>query len=458
MPGELHRRRSSLVTAAGASGAPAFGNVQDAQHRDVDVLTLYPIDLVSVDEHFGSWMTQYAYANSITQSKLLELGRVKDGKIELAGRTFFTLMTTFEPFPSKQLLNMMKQMAETGGKVVWSGPPPVLSREGEPVLAEWRDLFGVDYDPGLNEGITAAGKRIEFEGILSKIDPQIILTHFLVDHIYPVRPRSEALAVAAVHNHTVGTYKQLDGGGTLTFLGFRPRDDQAKSLGYEVRTLFDILDALGAYPPSGKFNEVNDNTEYISRTSDYFACHFPNGTISVAPHLKSTEENWGGGFARNEEQDRDYLAKNPPPPEDLHLAEMKIHGRTVTYDGGRVVAFRVDDAGDLIAFAGHNCRSITIDGREYQFSGKPAPLISFAPVPDARRVDGGALYIIMIQGQGEFHLPIKNLPEQVECLAEGATLGSRGEVAPSSIQDGSLVLNISNAHRGRWIFVVEKDS
>ena len=41
--------------------------VQDMQHRDVDVLMLYPLDLVAVEERFGSWMTQYGYANYVTR-------------------------------------------------------------------------------------------------------------------------------------------------------------------------------------------------------------------------------------------------------------------------------------------------------------------------------------------------------------------------------------------------------
>ena len=101
MPAEINRRRTSLVNAYGAAGSPLFGLVQDMQHRDVDVLMLYPLDLVAVDERFGSWMTQYGYANLITQAKLLERGKVAGNAIELAGRRFTTLATMFEPFPSQ---------------------------------------------------------------------------------------------------------------------------------------------------------------------------------------------------------------------------------------------------------------------------------------------------------------------------------------------------------------------
>jgi len=42
--------------------------------------------IVAVEERFGSWMTQYAYANWVTQAKLLEMGKVQDGAIVLGGR------------------------------------------------------------------------------------------------------------------------------------------------------------------------------------------------------------------------------------------------------------------------------------------------------------------------------------------------------------------------------------
>ena len=108
MPPEVRQRRTSLVNTYGAAGHPAWTAVQDAQHRDVDVLMLYPLDLVAVDERFGSWMTQYGYANYITQEKLLERATVHEGAVELAGRRFTTLVALFEPFPSPSLIDMMR--------------------------------------------------------------------------------------------------------------------------------------------------------------------------------------------------------------------------------------------------------------------------------------------------------------------------------------------------------------
>ena len=130
MPAEVNARRTALVSAYGASGPAMFGAVQNMEHRDISVLMLYPIDLVSVEERFGSWMTQYGYANFITAAKLLERGRVIDGGLEIAGRRYTTLVATFEPFPSQKLLDLMRDFGAHGGKLVWSGPPPYLLPKG----------------------------------------------------------------------------------------------------------------------------------------------------------------------------------------------------------------------------------------------------------------------------------------------------------------------------------------
>lgn len=80
--------------------------------------------------------------------------------------------------------------------------------------------------------------------------------------------------------------------GSASYFGFRPRDDQSASLGYETRTLFEILHAVGAYPSSGKFGGVNDNPSVVSRTSDYFVTAFPNTTTVIVKHYRTHRESW----------------------------------------------------------------------------------------------------------------------------------------------------------------------
>ncbi len=453
MPGELSHRRRALVDVYGAAASPSFMAVEEAQHRDCDVLMLYPIDLVAVEERFGSWMTQYGYANYVTQAKLLERGMVRDGAIELAGRRFTTLATLFEPFPAPALLEMMRQLAAQGGRVVWSGPPPIIDADGSPVASAWNDLFAVDYAPETGDGIIAPGREVQFSGPLSSVPAQTILTDFLVDRIYPLTPRASGNPVATVQDWTVGVTHEDPSGGSLTFLGFRPRDDQSGSLGYKTRTWFEVLHALGAYGPTGRMQGVNDNTEYLSRTTEFLTCRFPNGTIAIAPHFRAMEEGWPGGFARNEEEDKAYLEHHPPPSEVLHLENFAVNGHTVSYDGTGAVAFRLDDAGNLIAFAGSGSSAITIDGRTFAFADGSFSQVAWAPVAQERRIPGGAILQILARGTGTLRIPAAGLPP-LSVVAEGRTPGSRGAEASATRDGDSPVVTVTRAESGRWLYGV----
>jgi hypothetical protein len=454
MPPEVSHRRAALEATFGVGGSPLWGMVEDRQHRDVDVLMLYPLDLVAVDERFGSWMTQYGYANYITQEKLLERGKVVDGAIEIAGRRFTTLVSLFEPFPAARLLKMMGALAESGGRVVWSGPPPVLTDAGRPALPAWTALFGVDYTPRRNVGLSAVGAEVRFDGALRDVAPQQILTHLLVDRIYPVVPRDETVPVAKVGQSIVGTHRQWPGGGSATVLGYRPRDDQSQSLGYESRNWFAVLSALGAYPSTGAFPNVNDNTEHLSRTTDYLACRFPNGTVAIARHFRTFSEGWPGGFARRAKVDQAYMAKRTLPDDALRLERLQVNGHEVTYQGRLAMAFRVDAAGQPIGFAGSGSDRVTIDGRQTRFADQPLPQIAWAPVPAARRVDGGAVLQVMVVGQGSVRIPRGHLPERIELVAEGPTPGSRGHVVPSHWDDSALVFAVTPRESGRRLWAV----
>jgi hypothetical protein len=457
MPGPVRNWRTSLVSTYGASGSPLWGMVQDMQHRDVDVLMIYPHDLVAVEERFGSWTTQYGYANYVSQAKLIERGKVVDGAVEMAGRRFTTLVALFEPFPSTRLLEMMHSLVESGGRVVWSSMPPMLTWEGNDSAGPWQDLFGVDHEYTVHDGLIAPGKRVEFESVLGDVTPQVILTDFLVDRIHPVTPREGTVPVARVKQHIAGTQRVSEGGGTATFLGYRPRDDQSQSLGYETRNWFEVLEALGAYPPTGRFNGVNDNTEYVSRTTDFLACRFPNGTTAVARHFREVEEGWPGGFARKKDEDDAYIAAHPLPDDTLKLDALKVNGHEVTYSGKQAVAFRVNDRGDLAAFAGSNARGITVDGRTTVFADAPIGQLAWAPVSIERRVEGGAVLQVKVYGHGVVRIPRADLPEGIELVAEGPTPGSRGHIVPSRWENGALVLEVTGKESGRWLWGVPSD-
>jgi hypothetical protein len=439
MPNEALRRHQAVCDAFGASAHPWFQAVQDCQHRDTEVLMLYPHSLVACEERFGSWMVQYGYANYVSPRKLVQHGKVTaEGRLELAGRRFGTLAVLFEPFPTPGLWELIDTFARSGGKVIWSGPPPRLNFSNQAVLGKWHELFGIQGFQFGAEGQAVNGWQIQFSGALKPVPAQMILTDFLVDLVYPVEPAAAVETVARVGSRIVGTHRSLEKGGTATFLGFRPRDDQAASLGVEVRTWFEILLALGAYAPSRPDAPQNDNPSAISRQSPYLACRFPNGALSVAAHYRTHEESWPGGFHRDEKQDREILARNPLPSATLQLRDFPIHGQRITYDGILTVAWRQGPARELLAFAGHQCRAIAIDGQPYEFASQPVGLAAWAPVLPERRLTGGALLELWIDGEAEIKVP---LPEGVAAGRlhfQGAQLGSLGDVVPSQCADRLL--------------------
>jgi hypothetical protein len=449
LPPEISKRRTALEETYGVQGSPVYAAVEDMQHRDTEVLMLYPLDLVAAEERFGSWMVQYGYANYVTADKLLERGKVNGNAIEMAGRRFTTLVTLFEPFPSRKLLAFMQEFVAGGGRLIWSGPPPLVAFEGEPARETWQDLLGVDYEPLPGDGIAVPGRLVGFEGPLAAVEPQVILTDFLVDRIYQVRPRPGTSVVARVQERIVGTQR-----GNATFLGFRPRDDQSRSLGYDVRTWFEILDALGAYPPTDKFAGYNDNTDHLSRTGHYLTCRFPNGAVALAPHLRETEEGGAGGFSRDSEEDRKYAERNPPPSDSILLEVLRANGHTLTFAGEHAVAFRIDGEGNLIAFAGRKCHEITVDGRKRVFADADMDEIGWAPVAAARRVADGAVIQIQVSGTGMVRIPVAGLPSSITLFAEGPKPGSRGERILCSREGDVLVFSATNELRGRWLYGV----
>jgi hypothetical protein len=341
----------------------------------------------------------------------------------------------------------MKEFVAQGGRLIWSGPPPLLTLEGEPARETWQDLFGVDYQPRAGDGVAAPGKLVTFEGPLAQVQPQIILTDFLVDRVYPVTPRPGTGIVARMKEQVVGTQH-----GSATFLGFRPRDDQSRSLGYDPRTWFGVLAALGAYPPTGKFSGVEDNTDFLSRTGPYLATRFPNGAVALAPHLREIDEGWQGGFARDQIEDRKYMEQNPPPSESVRLQEFHVSGHTVSFTGENALAFRADDQGNLIAFAGRKCHEITVDGHKTAFADAEMDEIGWAPVALERRIEGGALLQLQVSGEGTVRIPAAGLPTELRLFVEGPKPGSRGALIPSQREGDSLVFKATKELRGRWIY------
>ncbi len=456
MPAPVRERIYAIVSAFGANASPTIKAVTDYVHRDVDVLMLYPMNLVATEERFGSWLTQYGYTNYITAEKLLELGAItNDGKIALAGRTFSTLIAQFEILPKPELLKMMRLLAEKGGTVIWSGAPPIINADGQNCEKEWQSLFGITYRQAVFQGKTAGGKTVVFKNSLSAVPPQVILTDFIMDRIYPVHLRGNYEIVALSGKDTLGVKRKL-GKGTLCYLGFRPRDDQAASLGVEQRSWFEILNALGAYPPSGQFGKINDNTEYLSRTTNYLCTRFPNGATIIARHYRRHPESWPGGFSRNVKQDEEIIRKNPLPSDKINLKGFKVNSHEVSFNGRLIMAFNTDRQGLLSAFEGHNCRQIIVDGKKYIFSDSKQKHIAWAPLAKERRLPGGAFLQIFISDSGKITIPLKTNHKNLHLYKEGKIPGSKGKEISFAYKNNKLVINADKNSVNRWLYLTGK--
>lgn len=439
MPNVALARHHALEDAFGAWGRPQFMAVTEGVHRDIEVLMLYPISLVAADERFGSWMVQYGYANYVTPEKLLQYGHVNDnGTITMAGRTFSTLVALFEPLPPAGLIEFLEQFVARGGRLIWSGPLPRFDLAGADVRARWQTLCGIKRYDVAHQGLIAAGARAEFAGPLTTVPEQTILTDFIVDWIYPVDPADGVEVVAHAYGRTVGLHRKVGDAGLVIYLGFRPRDDQSASLGYEARTWFEILLALGAYPMTRAGLLANDNPSVISRTTPWLATRFPNGATIIAVHYRSHVESWPGGFHRDEKRDAEIIQQNPLPAEALELRDLDVNGHRVSYQGRLIVAFRLDANQRLVAFSGYDCAAISVDGREHRFADQPFATIGWAPVPANRRVPGGAILEVWIQGEGEVRLPLAEPVRSPVLFFAHGRAGALAEEIPCEAKDGGL--------------------
>ena len=124
----------------------------------------------------------------------------------------------------------------------------------------------------------------------------------------------------------------------------------------------------------------------------------------------------------------------------------------MTYDGVGAMAFRVNDSGDLTAFAGGGSNRITIDGREFVFADRAIHQLAWAPVPQERRVSSGTVLQLITYGTGTIRIPAAGLSETLQLIVEGSKPGSRGKILPSKREGDALIFEITGDESGRWIY------
>jgi hypothetical protein len=205
-----------------------------------------------------------------------------------------------------------------------------------------------------------------------------------------------------------------------------------------MRTWFEILKALGAYPKTRENVPTQDNPSVLSRENPWLACRFPNGTVSVAVHYNRHVESWPGGFQRNPKEDESILAGNPLPSDRLELNAVWINGWKVSYRGRLLVAFRAGEGNALLAFGGYDCERIVINDREHRFADKPMPHLAWAPVATNRRVTGGALMEIWAVGDALISIPLSPDAMKGKLFFAGTKLGSLGGEIPFECKEGVL--------------------
>jgi len=477
MPRPVRERMQAINEVFGAGGHPAFQSVAAYAPRSIEVLFLYPQDLVTVDERFGSWVTQYGYANLITAEKLVEYGSVAgNGLLDVKGNRYRAVCALYEPFPSAELLDLLQTFVEQGGTVVWSGTPP-LEETSRITLAA---LCGVTFAPTSDPlGLALPARQVTFEGALAAVPPQTILTDFVVDRIFPMALQAGTEPVAMLRTGgpegqvCVGARKVYASGGQAVALGFRPRDDQAASTGVEARTWFEVLRALGAYPG-------DDNPAVISRTTGWLATTFPNGAVGVCPHYRTHPESWPGGFFRDEAQDAALMQDNPPPDDALVLDELRIAGQTVTYRGRHAVLWRSERYATpadtdklnlgwrlplsglaLRAFAGHECTGITLNDHTFTWADSPVDIAWHPLGPDYATDAYIPLYRVWVGTPGAVTLPLfwptGIAHNRLEVWASDAAAPRPGYGAaqiPFAVINGALHLEIDDASVLRWLYVV----
>jgi len=446
-PQEIIRRMNLVTAAYGCRGSHWLHNtLQGEMHRDTAVLLLYPLDLLYADQRFGSWLVQYGYCNYATEEDLCRWGRVTaDGRISLRGRRYRVLGALFEPLVRPRTLSLIRQMLERGGRVLWMTTPPeryeAAPDRGSP-LADWQRLFGVRFDRPVAGGVPAGGRTVTFAGALQGMDPMTIPSSLLPDWVYPAQAEGSQV-VARVGTRVVGTLKEHPAGGKAMFLGFRARDDQAQASGSDIRTLFQALSALGAYPGP-------DNPERLSRTGDLLANKFPNGVVSVTNHFRNLREQWPGGFKRDPEEDAKLLATLTLPPDTLDLRGLKLDGHTLDYRGREMLSYAVDAGGRLTAFAGSDTEGITVDGREWRFADSLRTL-AWAPVARAELAPGvRRAWRLWVGTPGEVRLPITGARNLHAALAEGTKAGAK--VALRAEGD-AVVVTLAPGQEGKWVWV-----
>ena len=224
-------------------------------------------------------------------------------------------------------------------------------------------------------------------------------------------------------------------------------------MGYETKTLFDILNSAGTYPSTKAFPNVNDNTEYVSRTSPYLTTGFPNGTTIIAAHYRTQPENWTNGFSRNDSLDELALKDNPLPTDSLELKDFKVNGHKISFNGSLICSFNVDPKGNLISFEGHNCNKAEIDNKEYKFGANKFSMIAWTNTSKTESSKYGTFMKLFINGSGLVTLPADLKSKEVKLGQINDDKINYINASDLKLSNGLISFTVTPEISGKWIYL-----
>jgi hypothetical protein len=82
------------------------------------------------------------------------------------------------------------------------------------------------------------------------------------------------------------------------------------------------------------------------------------------------------------------------------------------------------------------------------------PFLAWAPVALERRVAGGALMEIWVQGEGEVRIPLPPGQEAVRLFHARPQPGQLGASAPGTVREGHLVFEAASPQGRRYAYVM----
>ena len=80
-------------------------------------------------------------------------------------------------------------------------------------------------------------------------------------------------------------------------------------------------------------------------------------------------------------------------------------------------------------------------------------MIAWAPVPESRRVPGGAVAQVMVRGTGSVRIPRAICPEQPVVYSEGRAREVAVKRCRHASEEEVLVIDVTGSESGRWLWI-----